>query len=46
LANEISCFLQRSYSSGETLKLTELCVLEGLQCWVLYVDILVSFFFM
>lgn len=41
LANEISCFLQRSYSSGQTLKLTELCVLEGLQCWVLYVDILI-----
>lgn len=43
LANEISRFLQRSYSSAHVFDLAELCVLPGQQCWVLYVDILVKF---
>jgi len=42
LANQIAKFLHQAYSSSETLNLTELCVLPNLQCWVLYIDILVS----
>nr|SVE85742.1 EOG090X0CWA [Daphnia pulicaria] len=41
LANEICRFLQRSYASGDTINLSELSVLTGQQCWVLYVDILI-----
>ena len=41
LANEISRFLHRAYSAG-ALNLEELCVVSGQQCWILYVDILVS----
>jgi len=41
LANQIAKFLQQSYSSSESLDLTELCVIPNLQCWVLYVDILI-----
>nr|SVE92636.1 EOG090X0CWA [Megafenestra aurita] len=41
LANEICRFLQRSYASESILNLTELCVLPGQQCWILYADILI-----
>ena len=41
LANQIAKFMQRCYSSSDTLSLSELCVLPKLQCWVLYIDILV-----
>lgn len=44
LANEICRFLQMSYMSGDTINLAELSVLAGQQCWVLYVDILVTVF--
>jgi len=41
LANQIAKFLHRSYSSSQTLNLSELCVIPKLQCWVLYIDILI-----
>nr|SVE93245.1 EOG090X0CWA [Moina brachiata] len=41
LANQISQFLQRAYASIDTLNLSELCVIPGLQCWILYIDILI-----
>ena len=36
----ISMYL-RAYESPEVLDLTELCILKGKSCWILYVDILV-----
>jgi len=41
LANQIAKFLHQAYSSSDTLNLTDLCVLPNLQCWVLYIDILI-----
>lgn len=41
LAADISRVLARAYESPEVLDLTELCILKGKSCWILYVDILV-----
>lgn len=42
LANQIAKFMQRCYSSSDTLNLSDLCVLPKVQCWILYIDILVK----
>ena len=42
LATEISNFLSSSYDSSQAFDLRSLSILEGVQCWKLYVDILVS----
>ncbi len=41
LATEISGLLARAYSHPSVFDLEQLIVLEKLQCWVLYIDILV-----
>lgn len=43
LATEISNFLASSYASNMSFDLKTLCILKGVQCWKLFVDILVSF---
>lgn len=42
LANSISNMLQRAYDSKQAFNLKQFCILEGKQCWKLFVDILVS----
>ncbi|GBP88680.1 Exosome complex component RRP42 [Eumeta japonica] len=41
LANSISNLMQRAYYSSQAFNLKQLCILEGKQCWKLYVDILI-----
>ncbi|XP_050342569.1 exosome complex component RRP42 [Nymphalis io] len=41
LANMISNLMQRAYHSSQAFDLKQLCILEGKQCWKLYVDILI-----
>ncbi|XP_061385700.1 exosome complex component RRP42 isoform X2 [Danaus plexippus] len=41
LANNISNLMQRAYHSQQAFDLKQLCILEGKQCWKLYVDILI-----
>jgi len=41
LAADISRLLARSYESPEVFDLTDLCILAGKTCWILYVDVLV-----
>lgn len=41
LATEISNFLASSYDSSQSFDLRPLCILKGVQCWKLYVDVLV-----
>ncbi|XP_045447650.1 exosome complex component RRP42 [Melitaea cinxia] len=41
LANNISNMMQRAYNSSQAFDLKQLCILEGKQCWKLYVDILI-----
>ena len=41
LATEISRLLSRAYGHSSVFDLGQLCVLEGSQCWVLYIDILI-----
>lgn len=41
LASSISNMMQRAYHSSQAFNLKQLCILEGKQCWKLYVDILV-----
>lgn len=43
LANSISNMMQRAYHSSQAFDLKQLCILEGKQCWKLYIDILVSY---
>lgn len=43
LANMISNMMQRAYHTSQAFRLKQLCILEGKQCWKLYIDILVSF---
>lgn len=42
LANELSGALTRAYSAPQAFDKTVLCILAHQQCWKLYVDILVS----
>ena len=42
LATEISNMLTRAYDCPSCIDLTKLCVVPGQQCWILYVDVLVS----
>lgn len=41
LATEISNFLSTSFNSGLSFDLKSLCILKEIQCWKLYVDILI-----
>ncbi|KAG6447358.1 hypothetical protein O3G_MSEX004952 [Manduca sexta] len=41
LANSISNMLERAYHSPHAFNLKQLCILEGKQCWKLYIDILI-----
>ena len=41
LATEISRALAHAYANPEVFDLKQLCVLEGQQCWVLYIDVLI-----
>lgn len=41
LANMISNMMQRAYHTSQAFKLEQLSILEGKQCWKLYIDILV-----
>jgi exosome complex component RRP42 len=41
LATEISRLLGRAYGHKSVFDLDQLIVLEGVQCWVLYIDILI-----
>lgn len=45
LATEISTILSRAYDNPNALDLKSLSVIPGSQCWILYVDILVSEFY-
>lgn len=45
LATEISTILSRAYDNPNALDLKSLSVIPGSQCWILYVDILVSKFY-
>lgn len=42
LASEISNTLTRAYDTATSLDLDALVITPGQQCWVLYVDIVVS----
>jgi len=46
LATEISSMLSRAYECPSCLNLKKLAVVDGKQCWVIYVDVLVSLFVM
>lgn len=41
LSSSISNMMQRAYHSSQAFDLQQLCILEGKQCWKLYVDILI-----
>lgn len=41
LATEISRALAHAYANPQVFDLEQLCVLEGQQCWVLFVDVLI-----
>lgn len=41
LASSISNTMQRAYHSSQAFDLKQLCIVEGKQCWKLYVDILI-----
>lgn len=41
LATEISSMLARAYDCPSCLDLNQLCVVEGKQCWIVYIDVLV-----
>lgn len=41
LAGGIARCLSRAYAAGECLDLSTLCIVEGQQCWLLYVDVLI-----
>ncbi|XP_034245891.1 exosome complex component RRP42 [Thrips palmi] len=41
LATEISNFLASSFASSMSFDLKTLCIIKGVQCWKLYVDILI-----
>ncbi|XP_049879720.1 exosome complex component RRP42 [Pectinophora gossypiella] len=41
LASSISNMLQKAYHSSQAFNLKQLCILEGKQCWKLYIDILI-----
>ncbi|XP_026319541.1 exosome complex component RRP42 [Hyposmocoma kahamanoa] len=41
LANTISNMMLRAYHTSQAFKLKQLCILEGKQCWKLYIDILI-----
>jgi hypothetical protein len=45
LATEITSILMRAYNSASVLDLKSLCIIPGEQCWVLYIDVVVSFYF-
>lgn len=42
LGQHLAHQLTKAYSHTSTLDLESLCVIPGQQCWVLYVDVLVS----
>lgn len=42
LANSIANLMQRAYHSSQAFDLKQLSILEGKQCWKLYIDILVG----
>ena len=42
LAQEISSALATAYDNRKCLDLEALCIINSQQCWVLYIDILVS----
>lgn len=41
LASSISNMMQRAYHSSQAFDLKQLCIVEGKQCWKLYIDILI-----
>ncbi|CAG9118113.1 hypothetical protein JYU34_003708 [Plutella xylostella] len=41
LANSISNMMQRAYHSSQAFNLKQLCILDGKQCWKLYIDVLI-----
>ncbi|KAI8438241.1 hypothetical protein MSG28_010848 [Choristoneura fumiferana] len=41
LANSIANLMQRAYHSSQAFDLKQLSILEGKQCWKLYIDILI-----
>lgn len=45
LATEISGMLYRAYDCPACLDLQKLCVIPNQQCWVLYIDVLVSIYY-
>lgn len=45
LSSELSRILDRAWSNKSAVDLQSLSITPGQQCWVLYVDALVSFLF-